>query len=202
MSTPKDDLEATRIIVDALSGLKPNEQQRAFRWAAEKLNLSQPPNLVQPGNLPSSAQTPPHSQTPATTPTTVSTPTASANIKTFVHEKKPRNDVQYAAAVAYYHRFEAPQAERKEEINQDDLQEATRKTGRERFKYPYQTLSNAHKLGLLDRGSEKGMFTINTVGENLVAMTLPDGTSTAKPPRKRPNRAAGKRPAKKSAKVR
>lgn len=71
------------------------------------------------------------------------------------------------------------------------------------FTNPYQTLSNAHNLGLLDRGSEKGMFTINTVGENLVAMTLPDGSSGAKPGKKRPGKkAGGERSAKKTAKVR
>ncbi len=100
-------------------------------------------------------------------------------------EKKPRNDVQYAAAVAYFYRFEAPQAERKDAINKDDLQEATRKSGRDRFSNPLNTLGNAHKLGLLDKGSEKGTFTINSVGENLVAMTLPDGGSGKKAPSKK-----------------
>ena len=35
------------------------------------------------------------------------------------------------------------------------------------------TLNNAKTQGLLDSGSEAGKFVINTVGENLVAMTLP-----------------------------
>lgn len=108
------------------------------------------------------------------------------DIKTFIAAKKPGRDIQFAAAVAYYYRFEAPAAERKEVINKDDLQEATRKAGRERFGNPQQTLNNAHTLGLLDRGSEKGTFTINSVGENLVAMTLPgDGTPNSKPQRKK-----------------
>jgi len=47
--------------------------------------------------------------------------------------RKPRNDVQFAAAVAYYYRFEAPPADRKEAIDKEDLQEAARKAGRERF---------------------------------------------------------------------
>jgi hypothetical protein len=45
----------------------------------------------------------------------------------------------------------------------------------------------------LDRGLEKGTFTINSVGENLVAMTLPgDGTTSAKASRKKrsPKKAA------------
>ena len=90
-------------------------------------------------------------------------------------------DVQFAAAVAYYYRFEAPQAKRKDAINKDDLQEATRKATRDRFGNPLKTLQNAHQLGRLDKGSEKATFTINSVGENLVAMTLPgDSTNSAK----------------------
>ena len=108
------------------------------------------------------------------------------DIKTFMGEKKPRNDVQYAAAVAYYYRFEAPPAEKKEAVNKDDLQEATRKSGRDRFANPLQTLNNAHTLGLLDRGPEKGTFVINSVGENLDAMTLPDGGVPKKLVKKKP----------------
>jgi hypothetical protein len=130
------------------------------------------------------------------------------DIKTFIAAKRPRKDVQFAATVAYYYRFEAPQAERKDEINKDDLQEATRKAGRERFGNPLQTLNNAHTLGLLDRGSDKGTFTINSVGENLVAMTLPgDGTTGSKPqgrkraPKKAPSAATKKVAAHKTKKV-
>jgi hypothetical protein len=94
-----------------------------------------------------------------------------------------------------YYRFEAPQAERKDEINKDDLQEAARKVNRDRFANPLKTLQNAHQLGMLDKGSEKATFTINSVGENLVAMTLPGtGTNNAKP--KKPAAKSGKKAAK------
>ncbi len=94
------------------------------------------------------------------------------------------------------------QAERKDAINKDDLQEATRKAGRERFGNPLQTLSNAHILGLLDKGSEKATYTINSVGENLVAMTLPgDGkTSSRLQAKKRAPKKFSKSAAKKAAK--
>jgi hypothetical protein len=117
------------------------------------------------------------------------------DIKTFIAEKKPRNDVQYAAAVAYYYRFEAPEAEKKDAINKDDLQESTRKAGRDRFGNPLQMLNNAHKLGLLDRGSEKATFVINSVGENLVAMTLPDGGALKRPTKKKLAKKAPKKKA-------
>ena len=35
-------------------------------------------------------------------------------------------------------------------------------------------------LGMLDRGDDAGTFAVNTVGENLVAMTLPGGNVESK----------------------
>jgi hypothetical protein len=178
MSASKtDDLDAVRAVVDAIKDLNPQEQQRIFRWAAEKLNLSSP--FPAPDQRVSSAQVP-SSEPQLPSHATAQAGPAGTDIKTFIIEKRPRNDVQFAAAVAYYYRFEAPLAERKDAINKDDLQESTRKAGRDRFADPHTTLGNAHKLGLLDKGPEKATFVINSVGENLVAMTLPDGTPAAK----------------------
>jgi hypothetical protein len=86
--------------------------------------------------------------------------------------------VQFAATVAYYYRFEAPPANRGETINGDTLQEAARLAGRTRLSNPAQTLRNAKNLGYLDGGSP-GEFAINSVGENLVAMTLPGNSEAA-----------------------
>jgi len=97
-----------------------------------------------------------------------------------VTEKNPKNDVQFSATVAYFYRFEAPQGERKNDIRSEDLQEGCRLANRKRLKNPAQTLRNAHTLGLLDKGTERGSFTINSVGENLVAMTLPAKGGTGK----------------------
>jgi len=169
-----DDLEAVRTIVDTVDNFSPEEQQRILRWAIEKLGISI-------GSFSGYVAQPHTSSSPS--PASPS-PSGSTNIKSFMLEKKPRNDVQYAAAVAYYYKFEAPESEKKDAINKDDLQEATRKAIRERFGNPLQTLNNAHNLGLLDRGAEKGTFVINSVGENLVAMTLPDGAPLKKPAKK------------------
>ena len=117
--------------------------------------------------------------------------------------KKPTNDVQFAATVAYFHRFEAPQGERKSEVNSDDLQNACRLAGRKRLVHPGQTLRNAVNLGLLDK-SGRGTFAINSVGENLVAMTLPQDSSAGTAPKaraKRARRKAAKRTTPRKAKV-
>jgi len=150
------------------------EKQRILRWVAEKLGLSAP------------VSTPPSPPPGGAAQPTLPPPSAGgSDIKTFIAEKRPRSDVQYAAAVAYYYRFEAPEAEKKVQINAEDLQESTRKAGRGRFANPLQTLSNAHKLGLLDRGSDRGTFLINSVGENMVAMTLPGGEPVKKTAKKK-----------------
>jgi len=94
------------------------------------------------------------------------------DIKSFVAAKAPKSDVQYAATVAYYYRFEAPPERRRHTIDGDALQEAARLAGRPRLSNPRATLNNAKTLGYLDSTSP-GEFGINSVGENLVAMALP-----------------------------
>ena len=110
--------------------------------------------------------------------------------------KNPKNDIQFAATVAYFYRFEAPPEQRRNEIDAVLLQDACRLAGRERFKRPRITLNNAKNQGLLDRGSEAGKFTVNTVGENLVAMTLPSqagGPTENRKPKKPPKKTARKK---------
>jgi hypothetical protein len=95
--------------------------------------------------------------------------------------------MQFAAVVAYFHRFEVPQANQKEAITSEDLQDAARLSGRSRFRSPTVPLNNAVNQGYLDRAG-RGTYRINAVGENLVAMTLPGTGGEAyksRPARKR-----------------
>jgi hypothetical protein len=185
--TPKpDDLEAVRTIVTTLQPFDANEQERILRWSREKLGLSSAE--VSKGNAPQTITPTPGSD--SSTPTGRSHGSAT-DIKSFIGEKAPSSDNQFAAAVAYYYRFEAPEAARKEAINADDLLEACRLAGRARVPKAAQTLVNAHHAGLLDK-ADRGAYAISTVGENLVAMALPSGAG------KRPR--SGKKPAKKSGK--
>jgi hypothetical protein len=169
MAKTTDDLEAVRIVAEALVGFSPDDQERIIRWAREKLGLA--PGS---GNLPN-AQVPQSSSPSARPPEPNATQPAAAgrDLKTFVNDKGPKNDVQFAAAVAYFYHYEALPQQRRSEIDPRLLQDACRLAGRKRLKNPLMTLNNAKKLGLLDSGSGRGQFAINTVGENLVAMTLP-----------------------------
>ena len=186
METTKtpDDLEAVRVIVSALAPFKQPDQERIIRWAREKVGL---PTDTKPADTSS----PPHGDggQPAAHP---ATPPHAVTIKQFVEQKSPKSDNQFAAVVAYYHRFEASGAERKDMITADDLLEACRKAKRRRLKNPNQTLINAHQGGLLDKGG-RGEFTINSVGENLVAMALPEPAGGSKRTARRTRRTSVKK---------
>jgi hypothetical protein len=166
-----DDLDAVRAVSEALAPFENQDKERILRWVREKLGLAAP---VTPLALHPASPGMPGTLTPSHGGSTTS------SIRSFVEKKKPQFDTHFAATVAYYYRFEAPEDQRKESITTNDLQEACRLANRERLQNPVKTLNNAHAQGLLDRG-ERGAYSINTVGENLVAMTLPsDATSGAR----------------------
>jgi hypothetical protein len=178
-----DDLEAVRKIVDALTGFASGEQQRILRWVREKVGIPLERDPAAGAGRPNLLE----SQDPVRKPEESNL----SDIKSFIDAKRPSSDNQFAAAVAYYFRFQAPPELRKESITADDLQEACRQAGRSRMSRPAQTLVNAHGQGLLNRG-ERGTYAINTVGENLVAMTLPSDQG----------KGIGRKPSKKAAKKR
>lgn len=191
LTAKPDDLEAVRSIVTTLSPFEASEQERILRWSREKLGLPVDPGTSAPSARQlddSQGVTPPASSPPHGPP---------PDIKSFVAEKAPTSNNEFAATVAYYYRFEAPEAARKEAISADDLQEACRLAGRTRLRNPGQTLINAHQVGLVDKSGDRGAYAISTVGENLVAMTLPSdasktGPSKASPAKKARSRSAGK----------
>ena len=183
-----DDFDAVKAVVTALEGFDAKTQERILRWTREKLGLA--------GTALESVTPSLHRVTAAQpTPQALLTPPSTTDIKTFVAAKDPKSDTQFAATVAYYYRFEAPPDQRKDSITGEDLQDACRKVGRARFPRVAQTLVNTHAQGLLDRG-ERGAYSINTVGENLVAMALPtDGASKSIP--RSSNRKTTRKPASK-----
>jgi histone H3/H4 len=171
-----DDLDAVRTIVAALHPFQVADQERILRWVREKLGLAHVTD-----NLPYDHRT--TSQSASLSAPDVPTrdePASSlrpTDIKTFIQQKNPQSDNQFAAAVAYYYKFEAPPTEQKASITAADLTEACRQVGRPRIARPAQTLVNAHAQGYLDK-TERGAYALNTVGENLVAMALPEDRSS------------------------
>ena len=156
-----------------LDGRNKTEQERILRWVSESIGVAAGPIATSPAAV----STSPTTQVPLA-------PSGSRrkDIKSFVGEKGPKNDVQFAAVAGYFYRFEASEAERKDFIVAEDLQTAGRQARGYGFTKPLTTLNNAVALGYFDRGG-RGEFKLNAVGENLVAMTLPSGDLSRKPAR-------------------
>lgn len=166
------DFETASKISGLLRHVSKDRQQKILRWVAEDLDV-----------LPAGGE----SSTSGIAPSNVSrysptqqAPSRTIDIKSFVAAKNPRSDMQFAAVVAYYYRFEAPPDESLESISPEVLQNAARLANRHRLTRPRQTLVNAKAQGYLDL-VERGQYRINSVGENLVAMTLPGPEAPAAP---------------------
>jgi hypothetical protein len=163
-----DDLEAVKLVVTALEKFDDDERKRIIKWSCERLNMDYSIN-----------------ENKKIFPESVNSPEILTekriervgDIKSFITAKNPKNDSQFAAAVAYYYKFESPESERLDSISSKDLVEATRVASWNRLKKPAGTLHNAYShAGLLDK-SEHGRYKLNSVGENLVAMVLPDNNT-------------------------
>jgi hypothetical protein len=204
MTEPESHFDIAKAIADKLEGLEKERQQLVLRWVAEGLGLDSvvPPSAERRTGVIGAyavAPAPGHQETAVPYPQH-----RSPDIKTFVESKRPKSDVQFAAVIAYYYRFEAGAESRKDSIDAEALQNAARLAARRRLQRPLTTLNNAKKLGLLD-SPERGQFCINNVGENLVAMTLPGGAperTRSKPNSTKPRRAKAKAKAKTKAKKR
>ena len=163
-----NEFDAAKDIVERLKGLEQEKQERAMRFASETLGLHAPGVPAGPGTPPPGGQGGVPKEKSETSPRD-----RVVDIKQFTQSKAPKTDQQFAVLVAYYYRFEAPAEERKEVIGAKDLTDAVRLVGNRRQPTdPNLTLNNAKNSGYLDAAG-RGKFRINTVGENLVAMTLP-----------------------------
>lgn len=162
-----NEFDGAKAIVETLKGLDKEKQERAMRFASETLGLRA--SNVRPT---SGTPQPPSDGDRIGEGVSKSPPPRSIDIRQFTESKAPKTDQQFAAVVAYYYRFEAPQNEQKEAIGVKDLQNAVRLVERKRPGNALATLNNAKNKGYLDAVG-RAKFRINAVGENLVAMTLP-----------------------------
>jgi len=176
MTNSGNDFDAAKAISDLLKEMEKDRQQRVLRWVAESLDIVLHVRTGAPHDT--------HTATAGNELSASALPTSPLggrlmDLKSFIESKNPKNDIQFATAIAYYYRFEAPIDDRRDTISAEILQNATRLAGRARFAIPLNTLNNAKKLGYLD-AADRGLYKINSVGENLIAMTLPGSTNIAK----------------------
>jgi hypothetical protein len=192
MTTTTNEFDVAKAVVDQLQGVQKEQQQKILRWVIEHLGLD-----VRGSPLADQRMTATSTMSgEATNSQGTANQQRPVDIKTFVDSKRPKNDVQLATVVAYYHHFEAPSQDRKDSIDAKLLKNSMRLIGRLRTsEWALRTLNNAKTLGYVD-SPERGQFQINSVGENLVLMTLP-GTAITKDRKKSQSNKSKKAKAKK-----
>lgn len=169
-----EDFDTAKAVFEKLKDVPTERRKRILAWVAEGLGVHLQAASAHIPPVGHAAQ-----QSQAQPPAAPSV--GGTDIKSFIAAKSPKSDSQFATAVAYYYRFEAPVSQRRDSITSEMLQEAARLASWNRFATPNVTLNNAKKAGYLDSGG-RGEFSVNSVGENLVAMTLPGGADGGKPP--------------------
>ncbi len=175
----KSDFLAAEEVKGILAGREQAEQERIVRWVCESLGLSFAPRHDTRSHVAQVQHAPTQNEAAQTRDQRTTDSVLATDIRSFTQLKRPKSDIQFAAVVAYFHRFVAPESQRKEAIATEDLQEAARLAQRPVFKTPSIPLNNAVQQGYLDRAA-RGAYRLNAVGENLVAMTLPGtGVDTA-----------------------
>ena len=172
MADPVDqEIEAIRNVLAALGPLSAKARMSVLEYVAKRLDLEGfsrsseqrdvPPKVVQSGmvDLPAGKQPVVH-------------------IKTLKEEKKPRSANEMAALVGYYLSSMAPPEDRKNTVNQKDIETYFKIAG---FPLPNQirvTLANAKTAGYFDAAGG-GEYKLNAVGHNLVVHSMPRGSGTA-----------------------
>ncbi len=96
----------------------------------------------------------------------------STDIRMFANEKAPQSITEEVALVAYYLAEQAPENDRKESINKDDIRRYFKQAGFPLPKRPEQALVNGLHAGYLER-VEEGRYRLSPVGHNLVVHSLP-----------------------------
>lgn len=191
-SNTKTPLDAAQRIVSELAGMTPEHQLLALKFSMETLGLRLPtssspvatPLALPPQQIPQKA---------------TASADHSTDIRSFTAMKSPKSDQQFTAVVAYFYQFESRPEDRKDLIDADIMKEAARLAGRPQVARWNMTLTNAKNAGYLDAAGS-GKFKLSSVGENLVAITLPGEGSPSGSKSNGANKKPKKTPAKKSLK--
>jgi hypothetical protein len=174
-------LAAAQRIVPVLEGMRPEQQMLALKFVREILGLSAS-----------------GSETRATSPIQGQFAQLGSepniDVKSYTENKAPKSDQQFAAVVAYYYQHVAPLEQRRDYVDVTIMADSARLAKRKQAPRWSSTLNNARNSGFLNSAGD-GRYKLSTVGENLVAMTLPSGEGSKQ--RTKPRQA--KKPSKKTA---
>ena len=109
--------DAAKVIVETLQGLDKLSQAPPCDSPARPSDYNRRPSAPTPATLVTSSPA-------SAAPSAAGVPTQSTDIKQFAAAKAPKSDQQFAAVVAYFYRFEAPETQRKDTIDAETLLEA------------------------------------------------------------------------------
>jgi len=169
--TVDQEVEAIKIVLAALAPLSAKARVSVLEYAMKRLEItavSAPPvGGMPPGKLPPSK---PGIEGGAPSE-------GSLHIKEFKGSKKPRSANEMAALVAYYLVNLAPHSQRKETVNQSDMETFFKIAEYPLPKQIRVTLQNAKTAGYFDAAGS-GEYRLNAVGHNLVAHSMPRGSAT------------------------
>jgi hypothetical protein len=168
--TVDQEVEAIKIVLAALAPLSAKARVSVLDYAMKRLDITavsvSPVGGAPPGKLP-----------PSKVGIEGGTPSeGSLHIKKFKEMKKPRSANEMAALVAYYLQNLAPQSQRKETVNQSDIETFFKIAGYPKPKQIRVTLQNAKAAGYFDTAGS-GEYRLNAVGHNLVSHSMPRGSS-------------------------
>jgi hypothetical protein len=175
--TVDQEVEAIKSVLAALAPLSPKARVSVLEYAMKRLEII-------PATAPPAVGTPPAQPPPAKKGEEGGVPSESSlHIKKFKEAKKPRSANEMAALVAYYLVNVAPPSERKETVNQSDMETYFKIAGYPLPKQIRVTLQNAKNAGYFDAAGS-GEYRLNAVGHNLVAHSMPRGSATESKPRR------------------
>jgi hypothetical protein len=187
---PKTLGQAIDELIGALSSIDEGSRVTAIKAACDHLKLDLFPRVSQPLQQP---------QTPTDLHGESQSRAHQTDIKSFRTEKQPTSANEMAALVAYYLAELVPDAERKPEVDTEDMVKFFKQAGFPLPKAPQMLLTNAKNSGYFDRGNAGG-YRLNPVGHNLVAHNLPRSNSGGAPAKRRkPRFSSAQKPKKRKA---
>lgn len=182
------ELQAMQQVIKALESLDVDARTRVLTYVFQRLGLSLATSNTIP--TPSEVQPPPLTAARPAAPMPVGI--VVADIRSLKEVKQPKSDNQMAALVAYYLKEVAPANDRKDAIEQEDIEKYFKQAGFPLPNRPAMTLVNAKHAGYFDSVGV-GLYKLNPVGHNLVAHGMPSSSGDG-------NRRAKKQKTKKTAK--
>lgn len=179
-SSPLDQLSAMKDAFTALEGLDADGRQSALGWLADALGVKQQATRKQPLD-----------RDEVKTSAEEAAPAESQSPKEFIANKRPSNDVQRVACLAYY----LTHVRGVKEFKTKEITDLNTEAAGHRFGNASQAVTNALKVsGFLAQGAKSGTKQITPRGDSVVeAMPDPEAVKQAMAEFPAPRRTAKKK---------